>query len=1091
MDIFECHLHTHYSVLDGQATPQEYMERAVELGMSSLSVTDHGTLSSHREFQRAAKEAGIKPVLGIEAYYSTTDRFDRRSNTTRQDGTSVYNHIVILAKNQNGLKNLQRLDEIAWSEGFYSKPRMDFETLEEYHDDLIVLSGCLNGPIAKSLEFGDDFLARRQAEAFKSVFGDDFYIEVQGHNPIGINTGLLKIADEQKIKPVVTSDCHYARENDLWITEAMLILSTKPKMGKPFDLAEAKTMDWLDRYNYMYPDRKMTFQDLNLFLRSRQDHKDLFMAQHIERDDIYKNTLEVESKIGEYEYYENLDLLPKPVGNPDDLLRKKVTAGIKSRALDQSYTDQAEYELKVISDKGFAPYFINVGKMVAWAKKQDIFMGPGRGSAASSVVVYALGITEIDPLKNNLQFFRFLDPDRPDYPDIDIDFEDKRRDEVKGYLARQHKHTASIATFGYFKDNGAVRAAARVLRIPVGDVNKALKRVSTWDEFLTSGYTKEFRKLHPEVVKLAGALRGRINTVGMHAGGVVLGSEPLSRFVPIETAVDKEDKEGPRKPVVAYGKEEVADIGLIKLDLLSLKMLTVIKDCLALIDSKQGVKIELNDLNMEDSDVYDMLSAGYTKGIFQCGEGAYTSVILKMGGVHNFEELAASNALVRPGASDSSFGANYIKGKEGDFEYIHPDVEYFTKDTYGQIIYDEQTMLLCIELAGMSVVDTNRVRKAIHDKKPDQLAKWKNAFITGATEKIGIRRARALWKDLEASGNYSFNRAHAVSYSTISYWCAYLKYYYPLEYMTALLNNEKSKDNVLEYLIETRRLGIDVLLPNINKSDISFSIEDESIRFGLSNIKGLSDKLASRVIEYRPYESYAEFSAKVLEKYSGLNIRVLHAFNAIGAATFPDNPKHGQERDNFYEYLNIPAFESVDLTPEIKAQLRPLDEYSDSDTFVSMGMVRKVKRGKGWALVEFVDETASAGAFTDDNTPIEEGQMYVFLISKNRIARYVSTTDLVEGRAKRFMEFLQADELDIGNALQVVSFKTRDTKAGKKMGHLVVADKNKEMVGAMVFPSTWAKAYTMCDEGVVLNVGFDKTKDGSLFVSRLERIHNG
>lgn len=394
------------------------MARAKELGMTHLAQTNHGTLVGHRPFQRAAKAAGITPILGVEAYISATDRFDRRSNAKRSDGTSAYNHIILLAQNETGLVTLNHLNEVAWREGFYNKPRIDMELLEEHNDGLIVLSGCLNGLLAKALERGDFDEAVRVAHRLKTIFGERFFIEVQAHNPKETNEGLFKIADTMNILPVVTSDCHYARKDDLWMEEAMLILSTNPKKNFEAEMSKAQKMEMLDRFNYLYPDRKMTFQEIEIYLRDRTTHLEEFAAQGWDRTDIVDNTQVVADMIGDYPYHEALDLLPRPrTGHPDDILERKAQAGLKARNLHKSpeYQARLREEMDIIKAKDFSTYFLIVANMIKWAKDNGILVGPGRGSGAGSLVNYCLGITEVDPIKYGLLFFRFISVGSAEY----------------------------------------------------------------------------------------------------------------------------------------------------------------------------------------------------------------------------------------------------------------------------------------------------------------------------------------------------------------------------------------------------------------------------------------------------------------------------------------------------------------------------------------------------------------------------------------------------------------------------------------------------------------------------------------------------
>lgn len=416
MKYTELHLHTHYSALDGVNTPDEYAKRAAELGMTHLAITDHGTLSGHRDMQRACESNGLVPILGVEGYISATDRFDRRAKNKREDGTQTFNHIGLLAMNENGLKNLNAMNREAWQSGFYHKPRIDMELLEQYNEDIIVLSGCLNGLLSKSLEQGDYDKALKTATHLYSIFGERFFLEIQSHNPVDINKGLIKLGEDTGAKVVVTSDCHHARKEDLWVQEAMLILSTKPKVNSGFDMSKSQQMDMLERFNYLYPDRKMTFQEFGLHLNSAQEHMAGLANQGIGAEPI-ENTQIVAGMIGDYPYYEALDLLPTPtmeLDNQDDELRRLAFKGLSERGLadNPEYVERIEHELDVIKQMGFALYFLILADVIEHARNKGIFVGPGRGSGVSSLVNYCLFITNIDPIPYKLLFFRFLDPDR-------------------------------------------------------------------------------------------------------------------------------------------------------------------------------------------------------------------------------------------------------------------------------------------------------------------------------------------------------------------------------------------------------------------------------------------------------------------------------------------------------------------------------------------------------------------------------------------------------------------------------------------------------------------------------------------------------
>jgi DNA polymerase-3 subunit alpha len=1074
--------------MDGLNSPAELVKAAKDAGQTSLAITDHGTLSSHREMQIACKDQGIKPILGVEAYISPTDRFDRSSKTDKS--IQAYNHIILLAKNKKGLENINILQELAWNEGFYHKPRIDREVLKLYAEGIIVLSGCLNGLISKCIEREEFSEAKLILKDFKETFQDDFYVEVQSHNPQATNAKLLELADELGIKAVATGDAHFAKEEDRVLEEAMLILSTSPKSDKEADFDMSRNIkDMLGRFDYLYPDRKISFVDYNLFIQTRAEIEADFNKSGINRTDIYDNTMEIAKKVGEYDFNSGLDLLPVPKTNADNKLREMALEGLRALDLQGSteYLDRLEEELSVIKDKSFASYFLVVADMINWAKENNIMVGPGRGSAAGSLVCYTLGITDVDPIKYGLLFFRFINPERNDFPDIDTDFEDRRRKEVKDYLKKKFKHVASISTYTYFKDKGVIRDAARVFMVPLSDVNRAMKSIDTFEDFMDSPNTKEFRMKYPEVVWLAERLRGKIRSVGVHAAGVVVAKDDLRKFAPVESRADASDSVSGRIPVVAYDMDTVADIGLIKLDALGLKTLSVISDTLKSIKDRSGKKIELSKLPLDDANVYKTLSEGYTKGVFQAEATPYTNLLIKMG-VNVFEDLAASNALVRPGAMNT-VGASYIKRKHGQeaVQYIHPIMKPFTENTYGVIIYQEQVMQACVHLGGMTWSEADKVRKIIGKKKDaKEFDEFKDRFIVGASKHISKKQAETLWHTFEAHAGYSFNRSHAVAYSMLSYYTAWLKTYYPLEFMFSILKNENDKDVRTEYLIEAKRLGLKVLLPHINESDIYFSLQKDAIRFGLAEVKFISDSIANKLMDKRPFADYKEFIEKASKKGSGINSRAISALNAIGAAAFEDNPRAGNEKDNYYEYLGIPTF-NLDLPPRIKTQARPISEFDDLGSFVMFGMAKSIKRGSGWARIELVDETGSIGLFHNEQTPIETNQMYFILVGDNRIARYVKVQDINPQSKDSFVDFLYRKEYDLEeNQYFVVDFTPYKTKAGKTMAHIVLSDKDKNLTRAIVFPSMYKISLAKMREGMKCQVVLSTLDDGTLMIKEIK-----
>jgi DNA polymerase-3 subunit alpha len=1083
------HVHTHYSLFDGIATPQEYVDRAVELGMTSIAITDHGSLSGHREMYRAAKEAGIKPILGVEGYICK-DRFDHEDKKDKNDLLDLnYNHLVILAKNAEGLENLNKLNELAWTEGFFKKPRMDWKILEQYKEGLVITSGCLSGFLAKAIEADNFAVAKEHIKWAKDTFGDDYYIEVMPHNPAEINKILLELADEFNIKPVTTPDCHHSHTGQKEIQELKLILNTysnKIEKGATFE-GSREYDNLMDKLDYLYgADRQMSFNKFDIHLLSYEEMKAAMEAQGIVRDDIYENSLEIANKIEDYGIQDHLDLLPAQYLKPDEELRSMAIEGLAARGFEgnEEYLARLDEELSIIKDKNFAPYFMVVRNMINWAKKEGIRVGPGRGSAAGSLLCYVLGITDIDPLVHGLLFFRFINPERNDFPDIDTDIQDSRRDEVKDYLVKQYRHVASIATFLTFKDKGVVRDIARVLNIPLPEVNKILKQIDTWDEYCTSKATKEFREKYPEVELYGEQLRGRIRGTGIHAAGVVTAKEPIFKYAPLETRTDPKTKE--RIPVVAVDMGEAERIGLIKLDALGLKTLSVLDDTINIIKERHGVEIKPLEIDMEDRQVYEMLSAGHTKGVFQCEATPYTNLLVKMG-VKNLDELAASNALVRPGAMNT-IGKDYIARKHGkqNVDYRNVKMKAFTHDTYGCILYQEQVMQACVELGGMTMATADKVRKIIGKKKDaKEFKQFEDMFVQGASQYLGEEGAKDLWHDFEAHAGYSFNKSHAVAYSTLSYWTAWLKYHYPIEFMFALLKNENDKDARTEYLIEAKRMGIPIRLPHVNDSDIDFKIEGKGIRFGLAGIKYISNNIAQKYMAARPFKSYKELEEFTFGKGNGVNSRALNSLRVIGAASFPDNPRNDEEvRENLYEYLNLPEF-NMSVPSYYHAFINEAEEYEEKGAFILMGMVKNIKRGTGWSRVEILDKTGVVGIFDDEQTSIEPGRTYIILASDNRVLSAIPV-DEAKGSDSGMIKFLNYRQLPYTDEeMYVLSFKPRVTKAGKKMAYMVLADTSRELHSVTVFPTQFPKAYMKIKEGNAYKFEFGKTKDGTITMNEV------
>jgi DNA polymerase-3 subunit alpha len=1059
--------------MDGIGTAQEYSERMDALGMPAAAITDHGTLAGWRDWHAAMLAKGIKPILGVEAYY-THDRFDRRERKDRGPLDKIYNHLTVLAKNARGAENISRMSESAWTDGFFHKPRIDWALLEEFGDDLIIGSACMSGVLNKAIELGDFQVAKDYAIRFKDRFGDNYYIEIMPHNPPGMNQMLLQLADSLDIKVIVTPDCHHVDPSQAEIQEFALILSThqRPRKGVTYS-ASCNCGSMMERLDYLYgADRPMSFRDFDIHLLSYEEMRAAMEAEGIHRTDIYENTLAVADQVEVFEMPKGLDLLPVEYANPDKTLRNYALQGLKDRGLtDKVYLDRLDEELGVIAAKSFANYFLMVRTITSYAKKRGILMSPGRGSAAGSLVTYALGITNVDPIKHNLLFFRFIDVSRDDMPDIDMDFQDSRRDEVKRFIARKYGDVASIATFMTFGDKTVIRDVSRVLNIPLDRVNAALKCVNDWDSFMSSDHPTvvAFRRDYPEVIKYSQQLHGRIRGTGVHPAGVVASKVPLNTIAPIET---RKAGEGDRLLVVAVDKNNAAEIGLDKVDILGLKTLSVIRDTLDLIEERHGVTIDLNEIDLNDPAALELLNSGKTKGIFQCEAGPYTKLILDMV-ITSFDELVASNALVRPGAANT-IGKEYIARKKRlrSIKYPHSSVKPYLEDTYGCVLYQEQVMQLCVTLGGMTMAEANKVRKIIGQKKDvTEFDAFKAKFVANAGDIIGTAQAEKLWHDFEAHAGYSFNKSHAVAYSMLSMWTAYLKAHYPIEFFQALLSNEKERDSVTDYLIDAKRMGLTIKFPHVNTSGLSWSIVGDAIQFGLTNIKYISDASASRLIKARPFKSYQDLAEFVGTKGSGVNSRALDSMRSIGAANFKDfSVDSTVQANSVYEILGVPTF-NVDLPTHWGAKITQIADYDEGDTAIVNCFVRSVKTGTGWELYQGVDSTGSLSFFGRPGVDIEVGKAYLLVIAEKAVVMALDSSELDGTTAlEKYLDTSTEDGF-------VVATRSRRTRAGKLMG-TIVADIGGELVAATLFPSNFAQVAPKIKAGMTYNLDIKPLMDG-------------
>jgi len=865
------HLHSEYSLLDGAARIKGAVAKAKEMGMPALAITDHGVMYGVIDFYKACQKAEIKPILGCEVYVAPRTMNDR---TPRVDDS--YNHLVLLAENQEGYHNLLNLVSLGFTKGFYYKPRVDKESLARYSKGLIALSGCIAGEVAAKILAGENEKARQAAGYYREIFGpQNFYLELQDHGfeeQRTANKELLRIHKEMDIPLVATNDVHYIRREDAESQDVLMAIQTGKSIDDP---------------------GRMKFQSEELYLKSPEEMNLLFG----EIPQALRNTLEIagrcniEMDFGKY-------FLPHyavPEGyTADTYLEELCYRGVRRifGDISEAIKKRLEFELGVIKQMGYSAYFLIVWDFIHFARQKGIPVGPGRGSAAGSLVAYSLGITNIDPLKYGLLFERFLNPERVSMPDIDIDFCYERRGEVINYVVQKYgaDRVAQIITFGTMAARMAVRDVGRALSMPYGDVDRVAKLVPaelhvTIEKALNDvSELKELYNQKPEVKKLidmAAALEGMPRHASTHAAGVVITQDPLTHYLPLYKTSD-----GP--VTTQFAKETVEELGLLKMDLLGLRTLTVIGDAVRLIFESTGINIDVDLIPLDDQATYEMLCKGEAVGVFQL-ESSGMRAILRDLKPEVFEDIVAINALYRPGPLGSGMVDDFIKNKHGltKVKYLHPKLVPILKDTYGVILYQEQVMRIASDLAGFSLGEADLLRRAMGKKKPEIIAGLRSQFIQGAENNdVEKNIAGQVFDLMEYFAGYGFNKSHSAAYALVTYQTAYLKANYPVQYMAALITSVKDNtDKVAAYIEESRRLGIEVLPPDVNESRESFTPVGKKIRFGLAALKNVGPGAVEAIIRDReqegPFSGYANFCQRLDTKV--INKRVLESLIKCGA----------------------------------------------------------------------------------------------------------------------------------------------------------------------------------------------------------------
>lgn len=880
MNFTHLHVHTEYSLLDGSGKIKEMVARTKELGMDSLAITDHGVMYGVVDFYRACLAEGIRPIIGCEVYVAPNSRFDRESSSSEDR----YHHLVLLAENNTGYSNLMKIVSTGFIEGFYYKPRIDYDILKQYSEGIIALSACLGGEVASNVRRGFYEEAKNAALKLRDIFGEgNFFLELQDHGipeQRTVNQGLVRMSNETGIPLVATNDVHYTYESDSQAHDILLCIQTQKKVTD---------------------ENRMRYEGGQYFLKSPEEMLEIFPYAKEALENTYEiaKRCHVEIEFGEYK-------LPKfdvPVGYTAlEYLQKLCREGLEERYENPSeeLKERLEYEIETIRSMGFVDYFLIVGDFIKYARDNGIMVGPGRGSAAGSIVSYTLGITNIDPIKYNLLFERFLNPERLTMPDIDIDFCFERRQEVIDYVVQKYgkDRVVQIVTFGTMAAKAVIRDVGRALDLGYAQVDVVAKMIPTELGITIEKaliYNSELKKLYENdedikyLIDMSMRLEGLPRHTSMHAAGVVISKAPVVEYVPLSRASDE-------SLTTQFPMTTLEELGLLKMDFLGLRTLTVIQNAVRLVNKKlpKENRIDIDFIDYEDKNVYALIASGKTEGVFQL-ESAGMKNFMKELKPRTLEDIIAGISLYRPGPMD--FIPKYVKGKNeaGNIVYECPQLEPILSPTYGCIVYQEQVMQIVRELAGYSYGRSDLVRRAMSKKKASVMEKERHNFVYGNEEenvtgcmKNGIPESVAnhIFDEMTDFAKYAFNKSHAAAYAVVSYQTAYLKCYYPVEFMAALMTSViDNPGKVAEYIFTCRQMGIQILPPDINEGESVFSVSQGAIGYGLSAIKGLGRSVIEAVVKERElggkYTSLKDFAARLSGKE--VNKRTVESFIKSGA----------------------------------------------------------------------------------------------------------------------------------------------------------------------------------------------------------------
>ena len=1031
MDFTHLHVHTEYSLLDGSNKIKNLIARVKELGMDSVAITDHGVMYGVIDFYKEAVSAGIHPVIGCEVYVAPGSRFDK-------SGTAAgnrYNHLILLAENDTGYHNLCKIVSHGFTDGFYYKPRVDKELLRRFHEGIIALSACLAGEIPEALRTGRYETALAAAREMSDIFGPDhFYLELQDHGipeQKTVNQGLLRLAADTGLELVATNDVHYTLAEDAAPHDALLCIQT----GKKLEDAD-----------------RMRYEGGQYYIKSPEEMEALFpyAKQALENTHKIAMRCQVEIRFGEYK----LPHFDVPEGYDSwTYLQKLVRDGFAERYphAGPELQERMDYELDTIRNMGFVDYFLIVWDFVRYAKTHDIMVGPGRGSAAGSIVAYCLDITQLDPIKYDLLFERFLNPNRVTMPDIDIDFADDRRQDVIDYVVRKYgkDRVTQIITFGTLKARGVVRDVGRVMSMPYARCDMIAKMIPSDQRMTIDGALQanpELRKLYEtdtqvhELIDISRSLEGLPRHSSVHASGVVISPLDVEEYVPLAKGADE-------VVTTQYTMTTLEELGLLKMDFLGLRTETVIYNTLELINQNkaESEKLSVSDIDYTDSKVYAFIGTGQTDGVFQLDKSGMQDFMKKLK-PDNLEELIAGISLYRPGPM--AFIPKFIEGKRdpSGITYETPELESILKETNGCIIYQEQVMQIVMKLAGYNLGRSDLVRRAMSKKKPDVMEKERRYFVYGNKE-LGVpgclangiseQIANKLFDEMTDFAAYAYNKSHAAAYAVITYQTAWLKYYYPYEYMAALMTSFiDSSEKLAEYIMSTRAMNIPMLPPDINKSYSVFTVENGAIRHGLTAIKGIGQSVADMVVAEReangPYVSLRDYIDRMYGKE--LNKRTIESFILSGAfdcfgatrkasmVVYPQilNQVTNDRKKSFGGQMTL--FDFMDETEKKSFEIK----YPDVGEYAPQELLDYEKKALGVYLsghpldadAELIQKTVTASSA--DFQPGEDGEAVLGDQAEVIIGGLVLGKTVKSTKGQKLMAFVQLEDLR-GN-IEVIVF---------------------------------------------------------------------